>query len=171
MGHGGGFPVWWWCWTAFILALIIRQSIVLKMRGRTMATLAEQLQFQPWGDNSLPSDLSLTQSSIYPIRRIFHIFHGTMNGVPVAFFDVAKQSGKTSAYFTVIAARSAHDPFGAEAFDPDLTAERTGEWVLLYRPRNSFSFSSRLLSMKAIQDQLASVRNVETEPQKLHLAV
>jgi hypothetical protein len=119
--------------------------------------LAAKFGLKQWGDDSLPSDLFLDGSEIAPVLRIFNVFEGVINTVHVAIFDVVKRAGKTSAYFTVIAARG-NDPFGPQAFDPDLTTERCGEWVLLYRPKTPFSLGSRLLPMRQIEAQLMSVR-------------
>jgi hypothetical protein len=150
-------PVFFWLVWAFVAYVWAAHAIRIWQRRRQMPELAKRLGFKKWGDDSLPGDLYLDGTSIAPVSRTFNVFDGTLNGVAVAVFDVAKRAGKGTAYFTVVAARG-QDPFGAEAFDPDLTTERSGDWTLLYRPKGIFSFASRLLSLQQIENQLRSVR-------------
>jgi hypothetical protein len=149
-------PIFAWLIAAYFAYLWISHAIEMWKRRRQMPELARKLGLKHWGD-SLPPEFSLEDSELTPILRTFNVLEGNSNGVPVAVFDVAKRAGKGNAYFTVIAAKG-RAPFGAEAFDPDLTTASSGEWTLLYRPRSLFSFANRLLSMQQIEDQLRSVR-------------
>jgi hypothetical protein len=150
-------PIFFWLPLAFVAYVWISHAIVTSKRKRQLPELAKRLNLNQWGDDSLPGDLYLDGTEIAPVTRTFNVFEGTSNGVPVAIFDVSRRAGKGTSYFTVIAARGP-DPFGAEAFDPDLTTTRSGEWTLLYRPREMFSFASRLLPVQQIEDQLRSIR-------------
>lgn len=151
-------PIFFWLVFAFVGYTWISHAAEIARRRRQLPELAKKFNLKYWGD-SLPPQLTLEGTEVAPVLRTFNVFEGNSNGVPVAVFDVAKRSGKSTAYFTIITANG-RDPFGAEAFDPDLTTANAGEWRLLYRPREMFSFSNRLLSMQQIEDQLRSVRRL-----------
>lgn len=158
MQNSEHIPIFFWLIFAYIGYVLIAHVVEMYRRKRWMPVLAAKLGLKQWGDGSLPPELSLDGSDFANVLRTFNVFEETVNGVRVAIFDVAKRAGRSTAYFTVIAAQG-DEPFGAEAFDPDLATARSGEWTLLYRPRNAFSFTSRLLPMEQIEAQLKSVRS------------
>lgn len=163
MQKSSDMPIFFWIFLAFIAYSLISHAIEMQRRRRQMPRLAEKFGLKHWGD-SLPPELPLDESELAPISRTFNVFEGSPNNVPTVIFDVEKRSGKGFAYFTVVAAKG-EAPFGAEAFDPDLTTTRLGEWTLLYKPREIFSLGRRLLSMQQIEDQLRSVRPSSTNLQ------
>ena len=158
IGNNGGPPVWWWLFGACVLLIMASHFFLLLRRKLLFPAFAQQLGLAVWPSDSLPGDIPLQAASFHPVTKVFNIAAGTMAGVPVITFDAVKRAGRSATYFTVLGARSAGFPFGAEMFDPDLKSERLGEWFLLYRPQRMFAVGTRLMPFEQIAAQLRSVR-------------
>lgn len=132
-------------------------ATAMRHHAREVKAVATAFGMLPWPNDSLPRDLSLRDTCLGSWSKLFNVYEGIVGGVQVAVFDCKVGQGKGSWTRTVIAARSSQATFGAVAFDPELTTQRSGEWLILYRPWRVWGFAPELMSADQIEGHIQSI--------------
>jgi hypothetical protein len=87
--------------------------------------------------------------------RAWNVIEGKGHGVRVVAFDCRLGTGKGSWRRSVIAAEGSAEVFGM--FNPELAAERSGGWVLLYQPKAVSLIPKGLMTVTEIEACLTAV--------------
>jgi hypothetical protein len=126
-------------------------------RASAIRVLASQAGFHYLG-NALPRSFPL-QGPLEDVASAWNVIDGERKGVRIIAFDCQIGTGKSSWRRTVIAAEAGYDVFGATAFDVDLPVERSGDWVILFRPR---SFSVMPVGLMPVAELEARLKAIAT---------
>jgi hypothetical protein len=143
-------------WIVGIFILVIIAALMRRRRDRLMNALGEKLGLKKRG-GELPLELSLAGTALENAGEFRHVMEGKPNGVPVMVFECRVGRGKASWERTVIAARGGRDVFASVPSDTSYTAERAGEWMILYAPRGLAFRSSGLMPIAELEARLTSI--------------
>jgi hypothetical protein len=87
-----------------------------------------------------------------------NLLEGQRCGVVVIAFDCQVGESKGNWRRTVIAAQTHEDIFGAVAFDTNLTADPSGNWMVLYRPKELALIPRGLMREEELEAHLNAIK-------------
>jgi hypothetical protein len=108
-------------------------------------------------DTALPGSLSLAGTPIARASKTWNVIDGERDGIRIVAFDCRIGEGKRSWRRTVIAAQTPLDIFRSSQFNY-APVERSGEWVIMYRPQTFFRGSVGLMSAAELEAHIEAIR-------------
>jgi hypothetical protein len=139
---------------------------VQQRRDRAMKSLAIRLNFHYLGA-VLPRTLTIREPWLNEMTSTRNVIDGERNSIRVVAFDCRIGYGKGSSVRTVVAAKAARnvfvsqtnrDLFRSVTSDDDLTVSQSGDWILLYRPKQRFELkSSGLIPIDELEMHINSI--------------
>ena len=157
--------------TTFFFILLIVAFVaglwwIQERRDRAIKNLATRLNFHYLG-SVLPRSLSIHEPWLNQMTSTRNVIDGERNGIRVVAFDCRIGYGKGSSLRTVVAAKADHNVFGSQTnhdllrsitADDDLTVSQSGDWTLLFRPKQSFELNiSGLMDIEALETHINSI--------------
>ncbi|HXN45388.1 MAG TPA: hypothetical protein VN893_02030 [Bryobacteraceae bacterium] len=135
---------------AGFVCMILWDVLRLRKRKAALRLMASRRGFEYLGE-WIPRALSLRGTPFERASWIWNVIEGDCQGIRVVAFDCTIGSGKASRRRTAIAAHSPRDVFGAVKFSRDLTADRSGDWIILYQPKAIALFEDGLMSVPEVE--------------------
>ena len=120
-------------WIVGFGLLIVVSTVRARIRVSAIQKMAMRSGFRYVGD-ALPA-VNLQQTPFCLATSVWNVIEGERSGIKVVAFDCRVGHGKGSWSRTAIAARTQTDVFNAVAFDRNLTVDHSGDWVVLYQPK------------------------------------
>ena len=147
-----------WTYTWLIGGAVLVAILYVRHRRRSVAirALAIRSGFNYLG-HALPRSLTLSGTPMDSVTSTWNVIDGERHGIRIVAFDCKIGAGKGSWRRTVIAAESATDVFGAVAFNHDLTADRSGSWLILYQPKALSPIPLGLMPVSELEAHLNAV--------------
>ena len=147
-----------WTYALLSSAVVILAILYVRQRSRSAAVraLASRSGFNYLG-RALPRSLTLSGTPIGSATSTWNVIDGERHGVRIIAFDCQIGAGKGSWRRTVIAAESAANVFGAVSFNHDLTADRSGEWLILYQPKTLSLIPPGLMPITELEAHLNAI--------------
>jgi len=150
-----------------IAAMVTGLWWIQERRTQAIKNLAASLGFHYLGP-VLPKSLSIRDPWLNQMTSTRNVIDGERNGIRVVAFDCRIGEGKGSLLRTVVAAKADHNVFGSQtnhdllrsitADDDDLSVSQSGDWILLFRPKQSFELKiSGLMDIDALEMHINSI--------------
>ena len=149
-------------WTYWLIgAGLVLATLYLRHTRRAVSiqALATRSGFDYLGC-CLPESLILKGTALDSATSTWNVIEGERNGVRISAFDCQIGAGKGSWRRTVIAAEASFDVFGEVRFNPDLTVQRSGDWVILYQPKTVSLIPVGLMPVAEIEAHINAIRKL-----------
>ena len=125
-----------------------------RYRARGIQALAIRSGMHYLGD-ALPKSLTLEGTPFYRISKVWNVIDGEPRGTRIMAFDCRVGVGKGSWRRTVVAVEGDDKVLGSLS-QPDKTIDRSGRWMILYRPKAYFNL--RIAGLTPVEELQATLK-------------
>jgi hypothetical protein len=149
---------------AVTLVAFVSYTLYISSRYRTDAirSLAARLGMHYLG-SAFPKSLTLYGTPFSGASKVWNVIDGEPRGTRVIAFDCQVGVGKHSWRRTIVAIESEISIVGRLPSLPEMTADRSGRWEILYRPQKRFNLrGTGLMPVEELESNLNAVVDVSS---------
>ena len=147
---------WIFIWIVGLALFFTVSAVKDRVRKSAIRQMAARVGFIYLGD-AVPR-VNLDETPFRWITSAWNVIAGERCGIDVVAFDCRVGQGKGSWRRTVIAARTQDDIFSVVAFDRNLTVDRSGNWMVLYQPKQPAFVPGALMQVEELEAHLNAIK-------------